>query len=232
MKKDGFKHHARARADGNKARSIWNALGSSATAPTHRSSRMYARTLAYMHEEKQALSWEERRDTKKEGECEDRREGNPGHGGNERIRGVRAPAENNEKERKRQGCSRVRYVLVHLPAPPTLRPNSNERVTGPYTSRTKRAQHTRILYARGCTRDSGGRSTSVICRYSSVLMNPAAPQTLAVVRGTGVQVLCGVRIAIPLHRARLQIRFFGVGRPVVATKSTFLTIIFPYNHFP
>lgn len=47
MKKDDFKHRARARADENKARSIWNALGSSATAPTHQSSHMYARTLAY-----------------------------------------------------------------------------------------------------------------------------------------------------------------------------------------
>lgn len=148
MKKDGFKHRARARADGNKARSIWNTLESSATASTHRSSRTHIRTLT--------CAW---------GKARSFVRGTQRHEEGREVRGkkgkeipnveemrefvgyARQPKTTRERERKRKGCSRVRYAFVYLnpslplsPIPHTTR-LKRTRVTGLHTSRTKRAAY-------------------------------------------------------------------------------------------
>jgi len=92
---------------------------------------------------------------RRRGSVRKEREGNPGRRGNERIRGIRAPTENNEKEREREReRKREKERDVHVcvtrsyistpPLPPPI-PHTGRlkrtRVTGLHTSRTKRAAY-------------------------------------------------------------------------------------------
>ena len=156
MKKDGFKHRARARADGNKARSIWNTLESSATASTHRSSRTYIHILTcawgkarsfvrgtQRHEEGGEV-WE-----KKGKEIPDVEEMREFVGYARQPKTTRKRERERERERKREKerdvhvCVTRSYISTP-PLPPPI-PHTGRlkrtRVTGLHTSRTKRAAY-------------------------------------------------------------------------------------------
>jgi len=118
-------------------------------------------------------------------------DGNPERGGNERIRGIHALAENNEKKRERERERERVHVCVtrsYISTVPSHCPDS-KRTRNRAPSRTKRAAHT-DLYARGCTRDSAMARASL--GYLPLFIRPDESRRVSLLFATGVlQVLCG-----------------------------------------